>query len=152
MVAIYKTYVSSYDDLKEIIDWAKKTTYTCPNGIKLRVIDYCYYPYSTEEEIREWLKESSQIPVMNTPESLDYFLLKDCPIKVIQDRLRVVYDDSFILGVLSGTSDYDLFRRPIGGKHIRLVIKPRFKKPKFKRYFVGVNYPDMEGYNEDYDT
>lgn len=159
MAAIDKTYVSTFEEWKEIIDWARNKVYLCPNGIVFNVIDYCYYPDYSEDDIKEWLSESPQIPVMNTPTELDYFLIKDCPIKVIQDRLKEVYDEEFIKSILAGTSEFDTFVRPTPGKHLKFIMKPKGQKPiswyngylhrKMKGfYFVSVDSRDFVGYNE----
>lgn len=111
MAAIDKTYVSSYEDWKRIIDWARTAVFTCPNGTELRAIDYCYYPNSTEAEIKEWLTEQNEIPVMNTSYSMDYFLIKHCPIDIVQERMREVYDDEYYNAVKNGMSEYDTFSR-----------------------------------------
>lgn len=165
MVGIDKTYVSSYEEWKEVIDWAKTTSFKCPNGMVLNVIDYCYDPDMTEEEVKGWLSERVEIPVMNTPEALNYFLIKHCPIKVIQNRMREVYSD-FPDKVLSGTSDYDKFIRPTGGKHIRFIKKPKITYPgrffSYDRGWIKLGYNievlipgedefDSPEYNEDYD-
>lgn len=141
MAAIDKTYVSSYEDWKEIIDWAKKTVFTCPNGIKFHVIDWCYtYSDSTEDDIRDCLNNHKTIPVMNTPQALDYFLIKYCPIKVVQDRLREVYNSDFIDSVLKGISIYDTFVKPNFGKHYKFIKKPKLYYNSIC-YYVDVTIP-----------
>lgn len=166
MAGIDKTYVSSYEDWKEIIDWAKKTVFTCPNGIEFHVIDWCYNSNSTEDDIREWLNEQKEIPVMNTPQELDYFLIKYCPIKVVQNRMREVYDSEFVESVLNGTSVYDTFVYPEFGKHCKFIKKPiisynsKWWNNYFKKYYRGFYYVDVilpkkysaySSYNQNYD-
>lgn len=172
MAAIDKTYVSSYEEWKEITDWAKKTSFKCPNGIILEVENYCYGHGMTEDEIREWISECGEIPVMNTPVELDYFLIKYCPIQLIQDRMRAVHSEEFINSVLSGTSEYDTFQRPEPGKHYKIIKKPRIKRAlswfinrpnrKYSKWlsneltikrkgYYNVSIPGY-GYNEDYDS
>lgn len=157
MAAIDKIYVSSWDEWKEIIDWAKETVY---NGVtKFKVIDYCYNPDMSEEEIKEYLKESPEIAIMNTPQALDYFLIKHCPITTIQERLQEVYPADYIQEVLDGKSIYDLYQKPSPGHHCRVLRKPKWGwKPgkwlwggKYRPGVWEVEVLGMKGYNEDYD-
>lgn len=168
MAGIDKTYVSTYEDWKEIIEWAKKTSFKCPNGIVLDVSWYCYNLDLTEEEVRSWISEDGEIPVMNTPEELDYFLIKYCPVKTIQDRMKEVYREEYINSVLLGTSRFDTYQRPTPGKHVKITKKPKSRKnylwswinwkgiKKKGCYKVNVREPGPENrhfrYNEDYGT
>lgn len=167
MAGIDKTYVSNYEDWKEITEYMKNTVFTCPNGIKLEGINYLYYPDIKQEEVEEWLSKRKSIPVMNTTCSMDYFLIKYCPIKVVQDRMNEVYNEDYIEAIKNSTSEYDTFVRPKGGKHVSIIEKPkqrytykwfndylnRYRKTGFR---VTLRYPEsLEGayqeYNEDYD-
>lgn len=166
MAAIDKTYVSSYDDWKEIVDYAKDAIFTCPNGQELKLIDYIYFPNKSKSEVEEWLSETCEIPVMSTSWSMDYFLIKYCPIQLVQDRMVDVYGEEYCTSVKNGTSKYDTFVRQEGGKHVSYLKRPKFRKPikhfssytcKYMhgKYFVQVDVPDGEGYtfyNERYDT
>lgn len=107
MAAVDKTYIDNYDDWKRIIDWAKDTEFVCKNGLVFKVIDYCYYPDATEEEIKNWLKEAGSIPVMNTSIELDYYLIKYCPIDIIQNRMKEVYDEDYYNSIKNNESEYD---------------------------------------------
>lgn len=166
MAGIDKTYVTNYNDWKEIVDWMSTASFTCPNGMVIEGKRYIYWANSTKEEIEDWLSASKEIPVMNTPTALDYFLIKYCPIKVVQDRMKEVYSTEFYESVKNGTSKYDNFVRPIGGKHVTITKKPTYNYPhkwynayqhKYRNgmYSVDITYPnEYEGfaeYNEDYD-
>ena len=125
MAGIDKTYVETYEDWKSVMDYARNTKFMCPNGIELSLINYCYYPDKSKTEVENWLNNSSgSIPVMNTSNVVDYFLIKECPLEVIQNRMKEVYDEDFYNSVITGTSEYDTFIRPEGGKHVKLVKKP----------------------------
>lgn len=143
MAAIDKTYVSSFEEWKEVMDWARTAKFTCPNGMVLNVIDYCYNSDYTEEEIKEWLSEQGEIPVMNTSNELDYFLIKYCPIQLVQDRMRCVYSENYIESVLNGTSKYDKFVKPEVGKHFKCIKKPlwnytlKWFNQYYNKYFKG---------------
>ena len=163
MAALDKTYASSFEEWKEVMDWARTAKFTCPNGMVIKVINYCYYPYSTDEEIKEEISRYGSIAIMNTPCEVDYFLIKYCPIQIVQDRMREVYEENYIISVLNGTSKYDKFVRPEGGKHFKCIRKPLYNYPykwinnylniKFKGYYsVDVFYKNqLIWYNRDND-
>lgn len=110
MAAIDKTYVSSYEDYRRIVNWARTAEFVCPNGEKLSVIDYCYHTDKSEDEVREMIRKSNAIPVMNTPIRLDYFLIKYCPIELVQERMKDVYDDGFYDTVKNGAEFNEVVR------------------------------------------
>lgn len=145
MAAIDKTYVNNYEDWKRVIDYARSTTFTCPNGTRIRLIDYCYYPDASESEIKEWLSEKEEIPVMNTSFSVDYFLIKHCPIDIVQKRMREVYDEDYYNGVKNGTNKYDTF--PCEGKiGTRVVLRKRGNRSNHisrGHYFVYAEHDEV---------
>ena len=120
MAAIDKTYLSDYKVYKDFIDWAKNTTYECKNGTKIYVYDYVYDGYSEENMSRH------SVPVMNSSQMLDYFLIKYCPFKFIQKRMREVYDKDYIDSILNGTCGYDTFDNAEIGK--KYVFNKEFKE------------------------
>lgn len=105
MAAIDKTYTNSWDEYKEYRDWCIGKKFTCPNGDVIRPIDYL--KDLTEEDF----KSGHEISIMSTPCSLDYFLIKHCPIKLIHDTLHRQYSEDYIRSVLEGTSKYDSFTK-----------------------------------------
>lgn len=117
MAAIDKIYIKDYNLYKEFLEWARNKIYICPNGIKIKVLDFTYSNFK-EEDVK-----GKEFPVMNTPCSLDYFLIKDCPFKFIKDRFKEVYDEEYINKILSGISDYDLFKYPTEKSKIKIVKK-----------------------------
>lgn len=161
MACIDKTYVNNYEDWKKVVDYAKNTSFTCPNGIVLNLIDYCYHKY-TEKEIREWLDRSKEVPVLNTSNSVDYFLIKYCPLEIVQNRMKEVYDIDFYNSVKNGTSKYDTFVKGQNvGKHFKVIEKPKYNKlakvflNRSKRY-AKQSYDvqtelSVDGYNEEKD-
>lgn len=123
MAAIDKTYLSNYKIYQQFIEWAKKTTFICPNGIKLRVID-SVYAYWTEKDMN-----AGERPVLNSSHTLDYFLIKYCPFDFVQERMKEVYDADFYESVKNGTSDYDTFVYPaIATKFV--VVRGKYLKHK----------------------
>lgn len=158
MAAIDKTYTSSWEEYQEIIKWAKENKFTCPNGMIINPLNYCY-TWGEED-----FKGQRELPVMNTPQSLDYFLIKECPLRIIQRRMKDVYGPEEFQSIKDGTSHYDTFIRPTPGKKLRMVKDSKFhnRKPysfynsrvnkKITRVSISV-YLGEESlwYNEDYD-
>lgn len=154
MAAIDKTYVDNWEDWKEITDWMKSFERKLPNGSILRGKNFLYYPDSTKEEIEDWLKEQEDIPVMNTSWTMDYFLIRECPLEVVQNRMQSVYSKENYEAIKNGTSEYDTFVRPVGGKHLKLIKKPKYWKPSRyiwngklckDRFVVDIDLPEEYG-------
>ena len=160
MAGIDKTYVDNYKDYKDVIDYAHKTKFECPNGIIINLSDYLYSEIS-KEDFEKHLKEfpGSSCPVMNTPEEVDYFLIKYCPLKVIQDRMKEVYSTEYVYAIKNGQSKFDKFVKSKPGKHYQIIVKPTiYKQRKFySNYFhkyVKLGYKiHVEGmkYSDEYD-
>lgn len=90
MAAIDKTYVDSWEEYKEIRDWAIKTNVTYPNGdIGSKMINWFYFPDLTEDNF----KENKEYVLWNTSEIVDMFLYKHCPFELVQERLKEQYSD-----------------------------------------------------------
>lgn len=88
MAGIDKTYISSWREFKEIKDWAIKTNVIYPNGINGgKMINWIYYPDLTE---KDFLNNNEHV-LWNTSLAVDVFLYKNCPFKLIQDRLKEQY-------------------------------------------------------------
>lgn len=128
MAAIDKTYVSKYSDYKALKEWAEGVEFTAPNGIKFRMSDYLFEWKETDFEPKY------QYPVMTTPQGLDYFLIKHCPLEFVQKRMQEVYPDWYEQ-VKEGKSDYDNFKYVNGapegwekGRKIIWINKPKHNK------------------------
>lgn len=80
----------------------------------------------------------------NTPTFFDLYLIKNCPVEFIQERLKEQYAADFIESVLQGTSEYDTFNRD------KIALKtPHFKLPnEFNRmknekvYIIDIHHPE----------
>lgn len=159
MAAIDKTYTDKYSDYEELLKWAKNRTFKCPNGIVFNVMDSIYAGW-TEESFN-----NNELPVMNTSCSMDYFLIKYCPLEFVQNRLKKVYPEKYYNSVKNGTSEFDKFRKNNIGTKFKLIrigscsdhntpwsfYNNRKKiNPKF---FVSVrdNTGEFIWYNEKYD-
>lgn len=138
MAGIDKTYVDNYKDYKDVIDYARKTKFECPNGTIINLSDYLY-PEISKEDFEKHLKEfpGSSCPVLNTPEEVDYFLIKYCPLKVIQDRMEEVYSTEYVYAIKNGQSKFDKFVKSKPGKHYQIIVKPTIYKQRklYSNYF-----------------
>lgn len=108
MACIDKIYAKSMDEYHSLISWAMRSNFKCPNGIVLRMFDYVYQDI-TDEMAYEIISRGKEIPVMNTSNSADYFIIKYCPLDFVQERMREVYPKSYYESVKNGTSDFDKF-------------------------------------------
>lgn len=152
MACIDKTYLADYNVYQQFIEWAKNTTFVCPNGVKLNVID-SVYDYWSKEDMNE-----RERPVLNSSHTLDYFLIKYCPFDFVQERMKGVYSEDFYESVKNGTSDYDTFVYPpiatkfvvVRGKHMKhknYLWKLRQRKILFD---IDVEYKDsLLWYNDE---
>lgn len=135
MAAIDKTYTSSWEDYQLLVEWCKGKSFTLKNGDVIKPSNYIY----------EWERESfdgeRELPIWNTPTYLDIWLIRNCPLEFIQDRLKEQYgggwskeafsnhnDDDMYHQILNHTSPYDLYERK--GSHkfsIKYSINNKFK-------------------------
>lgn len=141
-------YTKSYKDYLDFLEWAKTHTFTCPNGI---VVDFLYSIWIYPEDVIT----NNYTCIASTSETADYFLIKYCPLKFIQNRLSEIYNYKYIKEVLNGTSDYDKFVYPEIGKN-KVKILYYNKNIKINRVYhievcFGSNYKSNLYYNEIYD-
>lgn len=150
MAGIDKTYTNSYKDYIDLINWARKYTFTCPNGT---IVDISKSIYNwTEEDFIKATDEGYSLPIMNTSSSTDYFLIKCCPLQFVQDRMKDVYDDEYD-EIKNNISPYDTFSKEGKyGTHCKLISSP--KKPfrnnrplNIKQWWVDIILPEsFDGY------
>ena len=153
MAAIDKTYTKSWEEYKQAIEWAENTVFECPNGQIIRPINYCYG--GAEEKDFDGTQE---FVIMNSSYELDYFLIKYCPLKVIQDRMKEVYSEEYYDSIKNGTSEFDTFTKE--GKistRVKVVKRCRSKKTTYKwrghkeMYWIWVDHPTIKcWYSEEY--
>ena len=84
MAGIDKTYTNSYKDYKEFKDWADKQFLTFFDGYKVCIGNWVWN--YTEEDF-----DGRELPIMNTPTWLDIYLIQNCKIKFVLDRMKDVY-------------------------------------------------------------
>ena len=85
MAGIDKTYTDSFKEYKEFKNWAKGKQIIFTKKQKINISDYIY----------EWEEEhfTSELPIMNTPNCVDIYLIQNCPINFIQKRMKEVYSE-----------------------------------------------------------
>lgn len=88
MAGIDKTYCNSYKDYKDFKDWADKQVITFFDGHKERVGDYVWVYDESDFN-------GNEIPIMNTPTWLDAYLIQNCNIKFVSERMVDVYDEEY---------------------------------------------------------
>lgn len=128
MAGIDKTYCKTYKEFLELINWAKDTKFTCPNGLIIDIIDYINLA------VTERCFKYFPVPVMNTPQVVDYFLIKYCPLEFVQNTMKKVYD-TFYDEVKQGVSDYDKFdinKVKIATKY-KILERPKDKEHPYRK-------------------
>lgn len=158
------------DDFNEVITrQIKECKERYQRGEYKRLVDEGYI---TQEEYDNWdvMKHIWGIPVWNTSTELDVWLIRNCPIDFIQDRLKEQYgggwskqaftahnDDSMYEQVKNRTSPYDTYQRNGLGKNIRVnknVFPIYSGNNRYWTHFdVSVEFPDGRygWYKEEYD-
>lgn len=105
MAGIDKTYTEKYTNYVKLKNWARGRFFKLSNGQKLYPTDYIY----------DWYTEKSfgngSVPVMNTSCELDYFLIKECPLEFVQERMKEVYSEEYYNAIKNGTSKWDSFTK-----------------------------------------
>ena len=154
MSYIDKTYIVDYQQFKEVRDWCKGKIVETDNGLKYHAEDFLIDKDMTEDYFNNWKKEvienrmrnygetyeeaykNAEIPLWNTPYYFDIWLIKNCPIQFIQDRLKYQYDYEYEQ-IKNGTSSYDTYKRNGLGKnfHYKVICKPN-RKPRYKFTYV----------------
>lgn len=120
MAGIDKTYIDNYKEYKEFKDWANNQFVTFFNGYKDRIGDWVWY-YEEEDF------ENGEIPIMNSPNWLDAFLIKNCKIEFVVNRMKNVHSEKFVKD--SFTADFQLI--PKGFEKNRKIHIKIFSRTKF---------------------
>lgn len=153
MAYIDKTYFTTYEQWKQVRDWCEDKIIEC-NGT-YHVKDYLNYNNLTKVEFdsckeafierycknynttREEAAKHFSMVLWNTPTWLDIWLIRNCPIEFIQDRLKYQYDEEYEQ-IKNGTSAYDTYKRNGLGKnfHYKVIKKPNWK-PQYHFYYIN---------------
>lgn len=88
MAGIDKTYTDDYKEYKKFKDWASNQRVEFFDGRKECIGDWVW-DYEKEDF------ENGEIPIMNTPNWLDMYLIKHCKVKFVLDRMDEVYGKDF---------------------------------------------------------
>ena len=90
MAAIDKTYINNKKDYDDLINWVNtQSTYITSIGESFNIKDYMYE--WNEKDVLNAFNNNKEIPVWNTPQVVDKYLYKNCPLKFIQNRLKEQY-------------------------------------------------------------
>lgn len=161
MAGIDKTYCKTIAEHEEFKKWVSENKFTTPFGEVIDIADYMYNFDTPIEELQEEIDNGYEITVMNTPTYVDYYLIKYCPIKFVQDRMKKVYP-KYYKNIVDGTSIFDNFNRDsIAGTKVKCIKESEFCKKDFldrrkgKKYkvdyWIEVNHDEYWiNYNEDY--
>ena len=148
MAGCDKIWTSKYQDYLDLRDWARKNKFTCPNGIVVNFMDFLY-------DVKEDYFDGEEQAIAYSPNELDYFLIKYCPLQFVQDYLKSVHSEKYIQSVLNGTSYYDRFIPPERGKNKVKMTYCGYKKNKLwgnRKFWVQVSLNDIDlHYNDDCD-
>lgn len=151
MAYIDKTYITSYQQAVDYVNWSKENKLVY-NGYVFNPIPY----YSLEEYKEHFSSNEKEIAFLNTSLSEDYFLIKYCPLDFIQERMKEVYNEDFYNAVKNGTSQFDTFNRnSIAGSKVKCIKESEFCNKRFHyksrkrgkcsslRYWIEVYHPYM---------
>lgn len=146
MAGVDKTYLDTYDEFVEVINWCKSIgTVTDKYGNEFNPLDFVYEPNLKESEFKPGMI------LWNTPTYFDLFLIRSCPIKFIQERLEEQYNKNFIQLVKENKSSYDVFERNGLGKNLKVTVQ---KKPDYKGYYKNtwwwISIEDSEWWYNEY--
>jgi len=105
---------------------------------KQRYIDY-YKDPKRIEDAKSFLGEDweptpggeGEIVIWNTPTYFDIWLIRNCPLQIIQDRLKQQYSSCYE-DILERRSEYDTYQRPKPGKHFKVKLEKGCSFPKIK--------------------
>lgn len=155
MAAIDKTYVSNWDDFDEIRNWAKDKEIPLKNGSHVKLTNFMYHIDLTKEEWDKYSKDDPdyEIVLWNTPTFVDIWLIRNCPFKLVQDRLKEQYNMRYEK-IKNGTSIFDTYQRNGRGKDSKITFKTIYGKPirdDKLLWWITVQTPESFWYNEEFD-
>lgn len=146
MAAIDKTYVKTWKEYTEVRDWCLTQGEVIDDyGISFKPIDFVH-EYTKEqfdaaiksklywidkfnnEHPEHQMEREAEVALWNTPYWFDYWLIRHCPIKLVQDRLHEQYSNEEIEDVLNFRSVYDNYKRINKGKNIKFKVVKKLRK------------------------
>jgi hypothetical protein len=147
MAGIDKTYTNSYREYREFKNWADAQYVTFFNGHKVCVGDWVWYREEEDFCVGE-------IPIMNSPSWLDVYLIQNCKIDFVLERMEGVYSKENYEEMkkvdLSAfpPSDFQRYRK-IVIKRNKKTLFPIHNKPYLKGYKWNLQCNDRFWYHED---
>ena len=140
MAGIDKTYCNTIAEHEEFKEWVTENKFITPFGEVIDIADYMYNFDTPIDELQEQVDNGYEITVMNTPAYIDYYLIKHCPIKFVQDRMKQVYPKHYE-NIINGISPFDNFNRdPIAGTKVKCIKESDFCKKDFLDKRKGKKY------------
>lgn len=139
MAGIDKTYINDWNLYLDFIKWAKEYgKFVNPDGSVCNIMK-SVYNWWTKEDFDNALERGTTIPILNTDMVTDYYLIKYCPFKFVQDRLLDVYSEKYINDIKNGVSKWDNFSKDeLCGTHCKAIQIPKYEKCKVNRPYKGV--------------
>jgi hypothetical protein len=151
MAFIDRTYVNSYQQVLDFVNWAKDKKFVY-NGYTFNPLKWLYY---TIEDYKEHFEtQTTEMVLFSKSKSQDYVLIKHCPLDFIQEQLKHIYDIEYY-SIKNGTSIFDTFNRnDISGQKVKCIKETDFGNKRFHyksrkrgkrsplRYWVEINHPN----------
>ena len=143
MAGIDKTYANTWEQYKEIRDWAEDKVVEYPNGIKEHLSNYVYLWNEDDFSGDDF---NGERPVWNTPTCLDRWLWLNCPIELVRQRLQEQYGEKYLKDFENPT----YVRNGLGkSARMRVLKRPRYKLKQRGCWWVQIVSDDC--YLWDYD-
>lgn len=139
MAAIDKIYITSIEQYREYKKWCDSIPYQRDSIGNLWHPSEFMYETRAEQDYINGFSNSKEIPLCNNPDYVDVFLIRNCPIEFIQNRLKEQYGDEYDC-ILNYTSMYDTYKPTISTKF--KVIKKPFSNIRGVYWSAEVNSKD----------
>lgn len=144
MAGIDKIYVDNYNDYISFINYCKTIQEDIQELFNVDIFNYFYFTELTEESFKT---EDNNYPITNFPHKIDYYLIKNCNIPFIIDRLEDQYGESYneIKNDNEILNDYT-FEKFKKFKIIREKSKYPYVIKKQKNKFI-ISIENLDNYN-----
>ena len=137
-----------------IAEWEEAEFKECIEAQKERYRNYYTDPTHVQEAKsalgQDWEPDKegkAEIVLWNTPTYFDVWLIRNCPLEFIQDRLRQQYGKSYTK-IKERRSEYDLYTRPAASKHFKVLPLSSFPRIRARNLWL---YIQSEGSDWMYD-
>lgn len=131
MAAIDKTYFKTWEQYKSVLDFLKANNVYDGNSVKDEYGNDINFDEImsrwTKSEVEQRIKEYDgciDLQLWNTPTYIDIWLIRNCDIDFIVDRLKFQYGDSYE-EIKEHRSDYDRPRMPGCDKFSVIIDRPK---------------------------